>query len=109
MRRYPASEPHASAASRPIARATVLMTDNKNADVFTGASVNQGVWETSEGKTAPTPTGGCAEARIQNQQLANAFKFNEERASHTDSALVSIERESLLKLPYCFRRKGIGH
>lgn len=68
------------------------MTDNKNADDFTGASVNQGVRETSQGKTAPTPSGGCAEARIQNQQLANAFKFREERASHTDSALVPVER-----------------
>ena len=85
------------------------MTNNKNADVFAGASVNEGVRETSEGETAPATTGGCAQAGVQNQQLGNAFKFGKERASQADPALLPVERKRLFKLPGSFGMKGTSH
>jgi hypothetical protein len=87
----------------------MLMANNKNADFCAGASIDQGVRETSEGETAPAPSHWRAETGVGNQQNCHTFKFRKECARQTDSTLLPIELKGFLQLCNRFGMKRVRH
>lgn len=87
----------------------MLVANDKNSNVFVGASIDQRVREASEREAAPTAGGGCSKARVRDQQRNDTLELCKECASQADPALLPVERKGFLQLLCRFGMKGICH
>ena len=73
-----ASHEKSLSTAAPVARPTMLMTDDQNADSRAGDAVNEGVREPTQGIHTQLAFSGCAQTGIADKQTGDANELCKE-------------------------------
>ncbi len=104
-----ASRENGSDTAAPIARPTVLMTYDENADACADGTIDKRVREPTQGIHAQLALGGRAETRISDKQTGDAGELGKERRRQGDSRLLLVESGCGDEFGFSFGMKRIAH
>ena len=104
-----ASHEKGSDTTAPVARPTMLMTDDENADTCARGAVDKRVREPTQGIHTQLAFGGRAETGIADEQTSDADELCKEGRCQGDSRLLLVEGGGGGELGFSFGMKRIAH